>query len=86
MRNLTDPDIDKFRLRTADILREFGDFGGGTCGVFVLPSPVSRRPLRVIASCGGGWDHVSVSTENRGRLKAGFRWHRTGTGAGVSGK
>lgn len=32
---------------------------------FVLASPVDRADMRVIASFGGGWDHVSVSRLNR---------------------
>lgn len=42
--------------------------GGGLamiCGAFVLPSPIEKRHLRVIASNGEGWDHVSVSLVNR---------------------
>ncbi len=36
----------------------WGDPGGG---FFYLP----QRKLRIIASNGGGWDHVSVSLEDR---------------------
>lgn len=34
-------------------------------GVFQLPVKSSKRPLRVIASTGMGWDHVSVSLPAR---------------------
>jgi hypothetical protein len=34
-------------------------------GLFWLPSPVDRAPLKVIASNGMSWDHVSVSRRNR---------------------
>jgi hypothetical protein len=34
-------------------------------GVFIVPSPVDGRGLKVIASTGLGWDHVSVSRANR---------------------
>ena len=33
--------------------------------VFWVPSPVDRVMLKVLASTGGGWDHVSVSHPNR---------------------
>lgn len=39
--------------------------GDSICGAFVLLSPIDRRQLRVIASNGDGWDHVSVSLSNR---------------------
>lgn len=38
------------------------DFGGDG-GAFVFNGP--DRPLRIIASWGGGWDHVSVSTNGK---------------------
>lgn len=34
-------------------------------GAFVLASPVDRAQLRIIASNDMGWDHVSVSRQNR---------------------
>ena len=34
-------------------------------GAFVLRSPIDGRTLRIIASNGEGWDHVSVSLANR---------------------
>lgn len=44
-------------------------FYGAPCdaagGVFTVPSPIDRAPMRVIASSGEGWDHVSVSRANR---------------------
>jgi hypothetical protein len=39
--------------------------GDGTCGAFIIPSPIDGRILRIIASNGEGWDHVSVSLEKR---------------------
>ena len=39
--------------------------GDGTCGAFIIPSPIDGRILRVIAAAGDGWDHVSVSLEKR---------------------
>jgi len=34
-------------------------------GAFMLPSPVDRASLRIIAANDLGWDHVSVSRQNR---------------------
>lgn len=34
-------------------------------GAYLLKGGVWREPLRIIASDGGGWDHVSVSTPRR---------------------
>jgi len=35
--------------------------GDAICGAFVVLSPIDKRQLRIIASNGDGWDHVSVS-------------------------
>ena len=43
----------------------YGWAGDDTCGIFTLPSPIDGQPMRVIASSGDGWDHVSVSRERR---------------------
>jgi hypothetical protein len=58
MRNL-DPLI-RYRLHLPDYVEP--DQGNGA---FQIPSPTGEAPLRVIASSGGGWDHVSVSTQGR---------------------
>lgn len=34
-------------------------------GAFFIPSPATGTTLKVIASVGEGWDHVSVSLPNR---------------------
>lgn len=56
-------------LSTRDINRHriLGPNGIGdhTCGAFKVPSPIDQQPLRVIASAGLGWDHVSVSRAKR---------------------
>lgn len=57
--------LDQFRLTDARIVARFGGTGDDTCGMFELPSPVDRATLRVIASSGEGWEHVSVSRVNR---------------------
>lgn len=34
-------------------------------GAFIMASPTDGRPLRIIATNGAGWDHVSVSRVER---------------------
>lgn len=38
---------------------------GTNNGAFRAPSPEGPFTLHVVVSCGGGWDHVSVSLPNR---------------------
>ena len=69
MRNLFDSEVNQYRIRAghqlaAPVLEHYGDFGDHTCGVFIVPSPIDRADMRVIASAGDGWDHVSVSRRN----------------------
>jgi hypothetical protein len=59
-------------MRTLSHLNAFrlnlqGQLGDDGNGAFVLPNgnPNSKLFLRVIASNGEGWDHVSVSTKTR---------------------
>lgn len=40
-----------------------GGWGDSECGAFLFQRPTGN--LRVIASAGEGWDHVSVSLANR---------------------
>lgn len=62
MRDLTT--LDRFRDH-ANGIAAYGWAGDGTCGVFTVPSPIDRQDMRVIASTGEGWDHVSVSRISR---------------------
>jgi hypothetical protein len=48
-----------------DFVKEYGDSGDETCGAFAFPSPIDGQSLRVVASSGMGWDHVSVSRSSR---------------------
>lgn len=64
MKNLLLPEIDKHRDRAAE-RRFYGVPGDETCGVFVVLSRIDRTKLMVVASCGEGWDHVSVSRLKR---------------------
>ena len=63
MRDLTQ--LDQYRITTPRVVALFGDIGGSADGAFAIPSPIDRQPLMVIASTGYGWDHVSVSRNNR---------------------
>ena len=65
MRNLYELRGAALRIKGPDILAIYGDAGDETCGVFAMPSIIDRAELRVIASSGEGWDHVSVSRRNR---------------------
>lgn len=42
-------------------IRLYGMNGNHECGCFQLLSRDDAKPLRIIASSGEGWDHVSVS-------------------------
>lgn len=57
--------LDGYRVRHPRIKAYYGTYGDDTCGVFDVPSPIDKAPLRVIASIGAGWEHVSVSRPNR---------------------
>ena len=63
MRDLNE--LNKLRLCNAYVKANFGSFGDGGNGIFMVSSSVDHRPLRIIASNQGGWDHVSVSREDR---------------------
>lgn len=66
MRNLEEPEVDRFRVKTEAVLRDFGSYGDAGNGIFVMRSPVqSWVVLSVMAASGEGWDHVSVSTRSR---------------------
>lgn len=63
MRNLRI--LEGYRCRGPDVIGYYGTVGDDTCGMFEVPSPIDGRPLRIIASSDAGWDHVSVSRQNR---------------------
>lgn len=62
MRDLTL--LAKFRDVGAE-RRLYGVTGGSTEGCFVLRATPGGPALAVIASSGGGWDHISVSLGHR---------------------
>jgi len=63
MKDLTT--LDQYRRSDADVIRMWGWAGDDGCGCFELPSKIDGGILRVVASNGEGWDHVSVSRKNR---------------------
>ena len=52
-------------MRGQAVIELYGFEGDDTCGAFNVPSPIDHAPLVIVASSGGGWDHVSVSRKNR---------------------
>ena len=65
MRNLLDPEVDGYRRRDREVVAHFGSIGDSGNGVFEVPSRIDRAGMRVLASNGEGWDHVSVSRRTR---------------------
>lgn len=64
MKRLDRPEIDRFRMRSQSVIDLYGFVGDETCGVFEMASPEGGR-LKIIASSGGGWEHVSISRTDR---------------------
>jgi hypothetical protein len=58
-------ELNSYRLTGPAIVKRYGSAGDDREGIFKLPSPDDGEWLRVIASSGDGWDHVSVSREDR---------------------
>jgi hypothetical protein len=64
MRNLRE--LDSFRDTSPAIKKFYGGIGDETCGAFQVRWPRGQgRVLRIIASSGMGWDHISVSLPDR---------------------
>lgn len=57
--------LDAWRDVSLAVADFYGDTGNDLYGAFIVASPVDKAPMRVIASNGEGWDHVSVSRKNR---------------------
>lgn len=57
--------LDAYRRTDNDIIRTFGHAGDGKNGMFLVPSPTDHAAMTIVASNGEGWDHVSVSRQNR---------------------
>jgi hypothetical protein len=70
MRDLLTAEVNRYRMVNAGSISWFGDDAGGSAaGCFEIPYREKgggrRSNLRVIASAGEGWDHVSVSLQHR---------------------
>lgn len=65
MINLRFHTTERWRDTSPQVRQYYGGIGDETCGVFMVPSPIDGKGMRVIASSGEGWDHVSVSRRNR---------------------
>ena len=65
MKNLLSQEINRFRDCSQRVLRYYGSYGDETCGVFTVPSKIDHAHMRIVASSGEGWEHVSVSRANR---------------------
>jgi hypothetical protein len=61
MRNLHE--LNKYRLIDRKVYEMYGEFGDDKNGAFIVPC--NSNELKVLASSGEGWDHVSVSMKNR---------------------
>lgn len=57
--------LDAYRETGPSVIAHWGWVGDETCGMFTVPSPVDRAAMRIVASSGEGWDHVSISRQNR---------------------
>lgn len=57
--------LDLYRDTGPEVVAHFGSIGDEETGSFLVPSPIDKAPMRVIASSGEGWDHVSISRQNR---------------------
>ena len=65
MRNLQAPDINQYRDKSPNVVAQWGHIGDASSGAFFVPSRIDGQMMRVIASVGDGWDHVSVSRKTR---------------------
>src|SRR5580692_1774824 len=58
-------ELDRYRLRGERVRAMYGSEGDAYVGAFAMPSPIDGRELVIVASNDAGWDHVSVSRQNR---------------------
>jgi hypothetical protein len=71
MKDLRDPLINRYRLKMEiDFWKNMGaesEPDARYAGAFVIPYYMGSQmtKIKVIAASGGGWDHISVSIENR---------------------
>lgn len=57
--------LDRFRDNSPEVIRWMGPCDPAHNGLFHVPVIGHEHALKVIASDGDGWDHVSVSLPNR---------------------
>ena len=57
--------LNMHRVKTPDPMLELHPFQLPGNGAFIFRTPIDGKTLRVIASNGDGWDHVSVSLTSR---------------------
>lgn len=57
--------LNEYRRREPAIIKFYGNAGDDKAGVFDVPSSVDGIRLLVVASSGEGWEHISVSREDR---------------------
>lgn len=57
--------LDTYRDCSKQVIEHYGNAGDETCGCFLVPSRIDSAPMRVVASSGEGWDHVSASRATR---------------------
>ena len=57
--------LDQYRDNSDQVFALYGNDGDETCGVFAIPSKIDGQELRIVASSGLDWDHVSVSRRSR---------------------
>lgn len=72
MRRMTGPEFDPHRVGLDYVRQQIGTYGNRNNGTFLFRLGLSE--LRVIATSGGGWDHVSVSLEDRTPTWAEMDW------------
>lgn len=59
-------ELEKYRVKTQQVINHFGSVGDDKVGCFLIPSPRSKKhKMFVMASSGEGWEHVSASCKNR---------------------
>lgn len=75
MKPLRGPQFDPWRIKIPEILRMInpGAVADDNNGAFVMTGP-DKGTLRIIASSGGRWDHVSVSLHYRIPTWAEMEW------------
>ena len=60
--------LERYRLKSEQVIRYFGSVGDKHNGIFVVPyGGKGSGGLRVIAASDGGWDHLSVTVADERR-------------------